>query len=794
MNNNYSARQPRRCTLKTRETVNNKNIINICDAIISRVLLQYLEEFEKLNASGLITNDDVGRATMLRLATSIKSIDQLSSEVANSSNPNNAYALYYSYELEFSQIEKYLRLGAEQKFVELGFKISEKNSFELILTSIDRFITQKKMDELSRYLNELTIISSYGCIIPNITKAIKASLFFYRDNLSTIQLILEGIGEKEINAHAFYFANQLQFGEVAICLSAGAEEYYVILGYEAANLYSTLLNKDEEHLNYLISSKFYEEQYEDAIILAKRGQDIQLNKILFDLAKRFIEQAASYARNNDESKSLSFFDYSFRCLQAISLENPYYGVAQQAIKLLENAKKAENSSKFIIDCSDSINNFAELKIRETALLSNHSHLKLEPEPLHKFQRITRSAVRGLLHRSIFNDPQCEWPRIQMQKQYQFSDFHYRVEKMIVELTENQQVVNGYKLFHYTPLINVPSIVDKNGFYGNASLRESNVLFIENVLAECDKKNLDGNVICFTPANVDRKAFMGKNNRCRITLDINKSNFKSEKFNQFFKLSDFGVGHHTRILINEDLAFEIETGRDDPKKLQVKILFKGYEENVSFTKNEMIFYGEIHSINRFCLSQLFVVMEKINDHAIKDALFQYLSEISDEELKKIFIIFSQGITLYAEYNFNGFLPLSSVALKEILILGDQKLKFNFSHLNDEEYLIVLQLLRDSKFDELKKLYGQMVSKEETILEENGELYFFGKECSKIPSVGRLVMNDLRSIPASVFTDASYIETRLGMERPLIDRILDTEDAVNVSMIPHASTIDHRVPWL
>lgn len=400
----------------------------------------------------------------------------------------------------------------------------------------------------------------------------------------------------------------------------------------------------------------------------------------------------------------------------------------------------------------------------------YSHYEQSPKKVVEGQRQIRSALRKNLHLSIFKeDPQSAWSELNLIPAYHHSDLHYRLEKIIVDITENQKIVNGKRIYHYTSLPNLTSISKHKYFMGHDNLETNKIRFDRNTFTQVDRENGDARVICFCPGQVDIKAYTDfvysnvKNNSCRLTLDINNLSSKKSLYNQFFKLADLGVWFSYRINF-EDMHIEVSK-HDGVECMELKVKFKEFEEQtVQLDKKDVIFYGDIFCINRFCAVQFINMISKMKNDKLKEVLFDYLNQLNDTELTKILIIFSQALTLFAEYNFNCVLPLNEIKIREVLILGESKFKYDFADLDESGYANVLNLLSIADYNQLQQ-YVKSVDDNSTISNYSGgikrelNLNLFGEKRDKfeIPSF-EINANELSG---NLFVTNDYIETRVGV---------------------------------
>ena len=400
----------------------------------------------------------------------------------------------------------------------------------------------------------------------------------------------------------------------------------------------------------------------------------------------------------------------------------------------------------------------------------YSHQEIPEKKVVKIQRQFRATSRQKLHLGIFGEnPQSSWPELPMIPAWHQSDLHYRLEKIIANITEHQKIVNGKRLYHYSRLSNLASICRHEKLFGHDNLLKNNIAFQKNAFTQFDRDNGDSRVICFCPGQVDRTAYadylgVTKPDSCCLTIDINNRYSKDGIHSDFFKLADLAI-HFTSQINFGDLSILIT--KNHSISLRISFKFKNHNtEHVDLTKSEMIFYGNIFCINRFCAVQLFKLIGKLQNDKLQGELFVYLNDLNDHELTKLLIVFSQNLTIFAEYNFTDVLPLSDIIIKEILIIGDKKIKYDFSNTSDWEYSRALDLLSKSDYSQLKH-YVKPVDAQDTIYNtahQYTNLRVFGTVVSN-SAAPDLKINAL-NLSGDLFTTNDYIETRMGVSNSIL----------------------------
>lgn len=367
-------------------------------------------------------------------------------------------------------------------------------------------------------------------------------------------------------------------------------------------------------------------------------------------------------------------------------------------------------------------------------LTSSNYSEKEVNDIIKFQRAIRGLNRYNLHKDIFKtNPPSELPTFNLPAKYE--ELKNRAEAIILVLTSQQAAIDGDKLFHYTTTNNLFSIAETEAILGAENLINFAIPYTKNTLNKSDIQRGDANIICCSSSGIvdalaylTRKYFTGdsydqatiKSNACRLTLNINKSqqSFLPNDCNQFFKLFDMGlIGYTLKAQLTDKFSFFL-----DLRTNTLALTLDDQTVNISLSTADVFFYGNIYSINRFALTQLYKMIEKIPDEAIKEKYLDYLLSLPDIKLSNTTLNFTKAIIYFAEYNFNANLSLSTIKIPEILMLGDEKIKIDLSSTKSElEYEnCILQLTqRKIGLNSLKEQYGKKVEENETIFIEEAE---------------------------------------------------------------------------
>lgn len=369
------------------------------------------------------------------------------------------------------------------------------------------------------------------------------------------------------------------------------------------------------------------------------------------------------------------------------------------------------------------------------------------------QRKIRSNNRKKFHMDFFKQPaQASWPSLNIPAAYSNSALKQRLNRIICELTSQHAVINGDKSNHVTTIHNLKSIIKSGYMMGHAILERSDIFFQPNVYMPVGDRS-DAEVICFSPAKVDPGAFFESNfikpDRCNLILKI-QDNYR-KNYNQFFKLTDLNtVRTNFKFKINDDLHFHYQKLSGNASfSVDIHLKNKSCEIRcMEPNSNMVLFYGNVTAINKFCLTRLtnILFMEKENDQFGYDFL-NYLDTLSDAEIKKIFIVFSQFITLYSEFNINGYLDLNECRIEEIR-LYNQMIKFDLRNLTQDQYLTFLSKFKDENPEKLYEEFGCKLSAAEA-------------DVVTVHARENYISSDLSAVPADIFNKGAYVETRPGV---------------------------------
>lgn len=395
-----------------------------------------------------------------------------------------------------------------------------------------------------------------------------------------------------------------------------------------------------------------------------------------------------------------------------------------------------------------------------------------------FQQLWRSHSRYKLHLSIFKQD----PLTSLNIDFPFLNAFdaKRIINIIDELSLNRAVISQ-NVYHWTTLGNLQGIAAHGYFYGNKFLNNTLLKFEANALGNQDIANGDENTICFCPSLVDDVALREKikfdmnwgnsfvistskpgirNGLMRLTIDLEKKTH-TEKYNEYFKIFDFcSPMYNFLVKISEELSFKILKTHE---ALMVGFDLNGLRHVSSISKNDAVFYGGLNAINRFCLVK---IVDSINqaDEAFKKSFYDYISGLSNDEIKKIFILCTQWMTVFSEYNFNTALRVSDGLIKEIYwVETNQLITLNSMGLEKTVHDII-----HGKIDPLsvQTLASPLLhyDGQDDKLTQYGIPLFSGID-RDIPT---LISHDFSQCPSALFASNDHVETRFGMQHQLVTK--------------------------
>jgi hypothetical protein len=346
-----------------------------------------------------------------------------------------------------------------------------------------------------------------------------------------------------------------------------------------------------------------------------------------------------------------------------------------------------------------------------------------------------------------------------------------IKRIVYELAEQHKVVNHH-VYHWTTWENLKNIYLNQKFYGHQILNDYGIKFIKNVLNTGDIENGDGKVICFCPYLVDDIA-LHKNGDIReqlirLTLDLNQldQSIHQYQYNQFFKIVDLLTpAFDSYVKVAPDLSARFKKEKRSQACLQVTFTLDNFQYSTKISKKDLIFYGNLNTINQFCLFKLLELVtnatpdDSTNRLSFQHEFYYYLSQLSEAEIKKILVTFCQYMTIFSEYNFNSALPLTSHFISAIYDV-------------QKDTLMKLDKLSNNDYDRFLK--NKLLAKEEPInihqetcfdltLNSFSQLFLHGikmDDCIKMqydnPAI--TIQEDMTTIPAYLFDEPDFLETR------------------------------------
>lgn len=325
--------------------------------------------------------------------------------------------------------------------------------------------------------------------------------------------------------------------------------------------------------------------------------------------------------------------------------------------------------------------------------------------------------------------------------------------------------------HWTTSANFSTVIQSGAFLGNAFLKKKLIEFTPNALGGPDLENLDSNVICFCPGGfVDPLAVKNKDG---IRLRINLKNVNlTGRYNAFFKITDLCFPKYSiTVKLTDSLSVTLGCDRGHfygPSTVGLTFNFNGKEICIAFGGKELVYYGGLEGINRFCLLLPFMALENLlhgkgcrnpseQDKELASLICRHLLSLGDDELRKVLICLAQNITMCSESNFYCKLPLSSKLIYDIHDITNGK-TYSLDGCTSEQYDSILKELSNST--PLDAALSGLPQKNESIIEfsENGQVIIMNNINFCTNSFFKFE-NDIRNLPNNQFRNG-YIETRVG----------------------------------
>ncbi|MBV8801474.1 MAG: hypothetical protein JO097_14425 [Acidobacteriaceae bacterium] len=449
------------------------------------------------------------------------------------------------------------------------------------------------------------------------------------------------------------------------------------------------------------------------------------------------------------------------------------GQRQEIIQLKTFNPSLFNQSLKVLD-SDYRTEY-ELKIRKILCQSQLFNTTLNaPVLLNNTNNILNTLLsikRKLDHERRFGPTQnysLKIPSLLLNEKYK------HIYRMILEISGDPKGphIIPYIIDHWTKLKNFQSICKHNAFYGHASLKKHHITFIPNALGSFDKKNLDENVICFSPGGfVDPIALMNNkmglphSDLLRLRLDLSKLKTLG-KFNTFFKAVDLGMGFFkVELNLTEKLTVSIEKKlwgnpiTNNASTSEYNFIFKlkgAYPLETTLEDNELIYYGDLAGINRFCLLLPFIALQTSNDKIQVERIYTELNNLNSKTLKKTLITLAQNATLFSEYNFNGVLHLTPQSIYDIHLVS-YNTTYEFQNLSKEAYDKALQYFRSDQIPKNIPLKTEKIFEYQH--EEESEINLYNQPLNYKSFEPTLFKINAMAIQDSLFENG-YTETRPG----------------------------------
>lgn len=373
----------------------------------------------------------------------------------------------------------------------------------------------------------------------------------------------------------------------------------------------------------------------------------------------------------------------------------------------------------------------------------------------------QSQERQRLHLGVFRNPAVWGDSLKNVPEKFHKDLMYLAK---------QHAAISPKVFHWTTIENFKNIIAKNAFFGNAELVENGITFEKNALGDSDVNNGDGSVICCCPGFVDPNALIKKRGEVRkglirLTINLHKVAINGT-FNQFCKLFDLlAPRFEYKVKITEVFSvFFCKKKRNEPLSCTFFLADKKLKRYIN--KEDVIFYGNLTEINLFCLTRLFDLIKNFNQDDAENyqTFINYFQSLSADEFIKLAIIFSQSLTVYAEYNFYKKLPITDGLIEEIYVAENNKTIFLKDFSSAEKNKIFSEIGYGNAW--LEALQSEQKPLVEII--DGQRLLQYGIPIDYMTQF-MLMEADLSLLDPKQVNDKKYFETRPGLNNDLISQL-------------------------
>jgi hypothetical protein len=249
--------------------------------------------------------------------------------------------------------------------------------------------------------------------------------------------------------------------------------------------------------------------------------------------------------------------------------------------------------------------------------------------------------------------------------------------------------------HITTEKNLSSICSAEALFGAEALDRRKITYTKNALGPGDIENGDGDIICCAHNLVDYLSLgyggtglsegkiEPKEGLIHVKVDLSTVDPQKGIYNQFFKIKDFrcpAFYYQMKVVSWLSLGF-FNSSHDNSYCIDFKV--DDIEESVIVSNEEMVFYGDLYQINRFCLLSIFKFIEKSKNKSLVDAFYKNFKSSSLDERTKILKLYGQHLTVFSECNFNQRLTCVPGLFREIYAVT-QGICYSLEDLMPEEY--------------------------------------------------------------------------------------------------------------
>jgi hypothetical protein len=350
----------------------------------------------------------------------------------------------------------------------------------------------------------------------------------------------------------------------------------------------------------------------------------------------------------------------------------------------------------------------------------------------------------------------------------------KVLDLIHQLASHKAIISS-EVSYITTRNNLSSICSSGTILGADALKSRAVTYVANCIStggdSVDRKNGDGNVICFGPNLIDqysleaRDGFYGFDRiKCKQGLlhtkidlsavDLSRADPRKGIYNQFFKIKDFAAPAFSyRVSVAPWLSIRF-FNESCNNGYFITFEVDDLKGEVAISNQELIFYGGLYQVNAFCLLSMFKFIEKVDNKSIVDAFYKNIKNSQSNEITKILKLYGQHLTVFSECNFNQCVTCTVPGFFKKIYDVELQICYPLENLKPKDHQERLTVIANGKFSKLpceKKPLGLYT------FNENGAItHILGKtfKVQQSPYSIDLDNVDWRLVPAQRFMGSEY----------------------------------------